>query len=322
MEPIGMALPTIAIPPNIAGAPIEERLRTAIEATISKVPSEVGQQLKQLLQPQTLAIAAGILVIWAGLHFTGVGEVADAAILVVGWIALGAAAWQGARELITFAIGVKQARTPQDIDRAADHLAKAIGLIGIQAVLSLLLHTAPKPYREPSNLSPQFWKGWWNLGAPPRSPIGRWAYRPTVRTVPSQQLDGALGVTSYWGDIEISSSLSEADAQATLLHEQVHASLTPKLYLLRDLRVQIKTQGYNRSVVLRYIEEAMAETYALLATKGLNMNALVSGVTFPVTSQGYDITLAKMGTEAAGVLLGPINVAGMTWNAWSTTRRK
>ena len=26
--------------------------------------------------------------------------------------------------------------------------------------------------------------------------------------------------------------------------------------------------------------------------------------------------MAKIGTEAAGILLGPVNVAGMTWNAW------
>ena len=311
-----MALPITAILPNIAGVSVEERLRMTIEVTTPKVAPEVGQQLKQLLQPQTLAIAAGILVIWAGLHFTGVGEVADAAILVVGWIALGAAAWQGARELVAFAIGVKQARTPQDIDRAADHLAKAIGLIGIQAVLSLLMHTAPKPYREPSNLPSKYWKGWWNLGAPPRSPAGRWAYRPTVQAVSPEQLRGALGSTSVWGDIKVSSALSEPDARITLLHEQVHAALTPKLYLLRDLRVQIKTQGYHRAVILRYIEETMAETYAMLATKGLDFNALVSGIKFPVTSQGYGITLSKVGAEARAILLGPVNVAGMTWNAW------
>ncbi len=238
-----MALPSTTMSPGVAGASIEDRLGMVFEATIAKVTPEVGRQLKQLLQPQTLAISAGILVIWAGLHFTGVGEVADAAILVVGWIAVGAAALQGARELIAFAVGVNQAKTSQDIDQAAVHLATAIGLIGVQAVLSLLLHTAPKPYREPSNLPAKYWKGWWNLGAPPVSPGGRWAYRPTIETVPAAELRGALGSTSVWGDIKVSSALSQSDARATLLHEQVHAALTPKLYALRNLRVQIKLKA-------------------------------------------------------------------------------
>lgn len=61
----------------------------------------------------------------------------------------------------------------------------------------------------------------------------------------------------------------------------------------------------------------MAETYAQLRTKGLNMNSIMTGLRFPVRNQGYTITLVKIGTEIRGVLLGPINVGGMVWNVWS-----
>lgn len=311
-----MALADAAAAVNIANLSFNERLRLTIEATIPKVGPEVGQQLKQLLDAKVLAIAGGVLVIWAGLHFTGAGEVADVALLVVGWIALGGAAWQAGRELVAFAIGVRQAKSQPDIDGAADHLASAIGLIGVQAVLTMLLHTAPKPYRTPDFVPPRFWKGWWDFGSPPMPPPGKWVYRPTVKTVPGASIDDAMGVTSVWGDIEIASELSASDARATLLHEQVHAFLTPKLTILRSLRAQIKAQAYGRSVLLRYLEEAMAETYMALRTKGLDMNALIDSVTFPVSSDWYKITAVGARAEIGSILLGPINVGGMIWNVW------
>ena len=310
-----MAVPTKTVAPDIRRLPLKERLRLTILATIPKVPSAIGAQLRQLLDPEMLAVAAGVLVIWAGLQFTGAGEVADVAILVVGWIALGGAAWQAARELIAFAVGVDRAKSPSGIDLAAQHLAAAISLIGVQAVLMMLLHTAPKPYRSPPNVPEKYWKGRWPLGAPPIGPPGKWAYEPTAKIVPSAEMrPNVMGTTSVWGDIRISSALSADDARATLLHEQVHSFLSPKLYLLRNLRAQIKLQGYGRSVLLRYIEEAMCETYAMLRTRGLDMNALVDSIKFPISSGGYTITLARMTSEAAGSLFGPVNVSGMIWN--------
>jgi hypothetical protein len=223
-------------------------------------------------------------------------------------------AWLAGKELIAFARGVNSAKSDGDLDEAADHLARAVSMIGVQAVLMLLLHTAPKPY---AHRPPGIPRGWWNFGPAPRAPSGRWFYKSTTTTVPPSRLPlGAAGVTSEWGDIEISSVLSASEARTTLLHEQVHSFLTPKLYPLRELRAQIRIQGYARSVFLRYIEEAMAETYALLRTKGLDMNALIEGITFPVTSGGYRITLRQTSKEFRGVLLGPIKVGGMVWNVW------
>lgn len=306
---------------DIGRLSLEGRLKAAIEATLPKLPRAVGRQLVQLLNPKALAVMASVVIIWAGLQFTGVGEVADVALLVVGWFAVGGVAVQGGRELVDFAVGVYRAKTSRDIDRAAAHLATAISLLGVQAVLMMLLHTAPKPYKLPGRPAPRLWKDWWDIGPPPRSRPGRWFYKPSVKVVPSNNLGGALGVTSAYGDIEISSALSEADAQATLLHEQVHAALSPKLYFLRNLRAQMMTQGYSKSVILRYLEEAMAETYSQLRTKGLDMNTLITGITFPVNAD-YGITIAKAGTEVKGILFGPITVGGMIWNVWVNRKQK
>jgi hypothetical protein len=300
---------------DIARLSYQNRLKLVIEKTLPKLPAGVAEQLKALLDPEALAIAAGIVIVWAGLHFTGVGEVADVILICTAWATLGAVAWQAGKEFIAFAADLKSAATDADLDDAADHLARAIGMIGVQALLTLLLHTAPKPYAR----SP---RGWMDFGPPPRSPTGRWSYQPSVRTVPPSALRrGVVGETTVWGDVKISSALSRSDARATLFHELVHSFLTPKLYPLRELRVQIAIQGYERSVILRYLEEALAETYALLRTKGFNMNAMIEGITFPV-GPAYDITLAKAAEEVAGVLLGPVNVGGMVWNVWLAPRQR
>jgi hypothetical protein len=132
--------------PDIARLSARDRLKLVIERTLPKLPSGVAQQLKALLEPEALAVALAIVVLWAGLHFTGIGEVADVILICTAWVTMGAVAWQAGKELIAFARGVNGGRSDADLDDAADHLARAIGLIGVQAVLTLLLHTAPKPY--------------------------------------------------------------------------------------------------------------------------------------------------------------------------------
>ncbi len=87
----------------------------------------------------------------------------------------------------------------------------------------------------------------------------------------------------------------------------------------REFRVQLALQGYGRSVFLRYLEEALAETYAQLRSRGLGMDAIIERLMFP--SSGYDITIAKARKEIQGVLLGPVNAGGMIWNVWANRKR-
>ena len=73
--------------------------------------------------------------------------------------------------------------------------------------------------------------------------------------------------------------------------------------------------AYGAKHTKPFIEEAMAETYAQLRVSGINLNSLLKGITFPLNG-GYTITVTKAGSEAAGILLGPVNVGGMVWNVW------
>ena len=87
-----------------------DRLEAVIRKAAALLPENVGHRLLALLSPKSLAVMAGIIVIWAGADFAGIGELADVVLLVAGWISVGSGAVAGARKLIAFAIATASAR--------------------------------------------------------------------------------------------------------------------------------------------------------------------------------------------------------------------
>lgn len=104
-----------------------------------------------------------------------------------------------------------------------------------------------------------------------------------------------------------------------LYHETVHRFLTPKLQIFREFRIYLKQSGYMRSYILRYLEEALAETYAHLRTNGFSKEYVLKGLAFPIGDY-YEIRVSLLGREAKGILLGPINVGGMVYNVYEGLR--
>ena len=108
------------------------------------------------------------------------------------------------------------------------------------------------------------------------------------------------------------------EIELTKFHEDFHRFLTPKLQTftwLRQARTVLKTNGYLKSYLLRYVEEALAETFAQVRAN--NWRRIFEGVKFPIGDEGY-VKVSKMGIEAAGILLGPVNVSGMWFNVYFT----
>jgi hypothetical protein len=77
---------------------------------------------------------AGVTTAWAISHFFGVGEMADAVLLVAGGVVLGASAFQVGHETMVFALTVHRAKTTAELDAAAQHFAEAVVLGGITVV--------------------------------------------------------------------------------------------------------------------------------------------------------------------------------------------
>jgi hypothetical protein len=74
--------------------------------------------------------------------------------------------------------------------------------------------------------------------------------------------------------------------------------------------------AYEKSAFLRYLEEALAESYAQLRVNGIK--GLPAGIRFPIAN-GY-VTLRAVTTEAAmGTAFGTIVVGGITYLVYLET---
>ena len=259
-----------------------EKLARAIRSAARVLPGDAGSKLEALLAPEVLAIVAAVIVIWAGSHAFGVGEAVDIMLLATGFIFLGFEAIDAMRHLVSFGSIALDAQTAADLDRAGSHLASAISIIGINTVIVLLTRGGVKAYR------------------------GR--YKPTTTGDPA--LPAGEGSTNKYGDIIYSTRGAATDQALVLYHEQVHSFLSPKLKLFRELRADLGMTAYQKSYFLKYLEEALAESYAQMRVNGLK--GLPAGIRFPIAN-GY-VTLRAVLTEAAaGAAFGTISVGGIVF---------
>jgi hypothetical protein len=290
-----------------------EKIQEAIRRSARLLPHDVAQQLEAILSPASLAVMGATIAAWAVSHAFGVGEVADVALLAIGLGFCGWGVFDGFRDLTRFVNAAVHAGSQQDLDQAASYFARAVTEIGVNLVMAILLR---KPVRSLgaamkdggyANLS--FRPDYSNLnfrpgleGVEPPPPPG---VKPAVTTAELEP--GVAGVTSSYGDITLDWKLSPEEQRLTLDHERVHAFLSPRFGPLRQIRARLAMSGYSRSILLRYVEEAAAETYAQVRASGIR--GVITGITFPIQN-GY-ITVTQINV-AQGVFLGIIIVDGHT----------
>lgn len=275
-----------------------ERIRESIIRSKNHLPSAVGHQLDALLTAESLAILAGTLTVWAGSHFFGVGEIVDVGLLLVGAFFVGWSITDVARDLLDFALKSVNARSDADIDRAAQSLARAIITGGLTAVMALLLKRSATSVQNTRGASV-------GAAARPRQPgllsvgtdsqAGKLVRRPTVTGDPT--LPAGEGVTTAFGDVTYSTAGSATAQQLVRVHELVHSFLSPRLGIFRTFRARLAMSAYSRSVILTYLEEALAESIAQTSTFGLV--GLLRGIRFPIAN-GY-VTLSQLACEGAEI---------------------
>ena len=221
------------------------RIGLLLKLTLPKVPAEAGAQLRQLMTPAALHIIEAVVVLWGMSHFFGFGEVFDALILVTGVAALGADAVHAAQLAMGAFIEASRAQTATAISEAADDLAKAISIVGVDMLATLLFRWKRPNLPNPAKIA--------DFPRAPELAPGVWRYTPTVERYPFPSSYGRLqrsyGFADAYGNIHIN----------TLFHEQFHALLRPKLDILRRLRAKWTTGSYNNSYLTRFVEEALCE---------------------------------------------------------------
>lgn len=273
----------------------QDKIAEAIRRSLPMLPSEARHQVEAMLTPTSLAIIAGTLIVWAGSHFFGVGEIVDIILLVVGFFAVGLSVISGAQELYRFATTAVNAQTESDLNQAARHFAAAVNILGIAVISAVLLRSSARSVAARGR--PQV-RPMPRVGTPPLPGV-----RPTI-TRPFRLPSGALGETDVWGNITVARNQTLTEQRLTLYHEWVHSVLSPRIGPLRALRARLNMSAYLRSALLKYLEEAMAESYAQLRVYGLQQ--ILVGIRFPLAG-GY-VTVSQLATE--GVAIGNIVIGG------------
>jgi hypothetical protein len=281
-----------------------DRLAEVLKRSKKNFGPDIGNAIDSLLSPANLTIMAGMLVVWAGSHFFGVGEIVDVLLLIVGAFTIGWSITDVAEDLYNFADHTINAKSEADLDRAAQAFSHAVVLAGITVIMAILLRKSVKEIQlarganvmdamRPRN------PGLPRFGADPEA--GRLWSRAGISSDPS--LPAGQGSTSPFGEVRLSSAGTAAEQALVRAHELVHRFLTPRFGVLRTFRVQLRMSAYLRSAFLKYLEEAIAETVAQLRVNGFS--GLLEGVKFPVANGYVSITDlmsegAAIGTIAAG----------------------
>lgn len=305
---------------HVALWPTTMKVEAAVRSAAQRLPGNVGNALLQLVEPQALATMLGVLTLWSGSHFLGVGEIADVVLLTLGWLAVGGAVFEAASNLYNFATKALSASSNDDIQAAGAHLATAVTLLGVQTALALLTRSGPKTtFRSPYKAKPLGSLS--QMGKLPKSP-GLF-YKPKIRfrkdKLAGQGGTSAAGDTWMGRDHYGAGNAAAQEVRKAAYHEAMHRFLTPKLQIFREFRVYLKQSGYSKSYILRYLEEALCETWGQLRGSGFGKDEILAGLRFPLGTK-YEITVTLLGEEVKGILLGPITVGGMIYNVYQGER--
>lgn len=125
---------------SVSGKSAPDKLIAAAAASIDHVDDAIQAEVRQLLQPEALAVMAGVIATWAGLHAVGgpVALAADGVLIGAASVGLGLEAIQAGKELFAYVAKASQAETPEQIEEAAQHFATFVGIVGVEVVTTLV----------------------------------------------------------------------------------------------------------------------------------------------------------------------------------------
>lgn len=296
---------------DVAAMSSSEKLAESLRRSLPHLGPGLREEVAKLLSPEALVVMVAVISAWVAAHFIGVGEAVDIILCVVGAFTIGLAVFDGVEEVWEFADGAFSARSSWDLDEAGKHFAKAVSILGVQAVLAILFKNRPRSYKGTAV----------ELGAPPSAAGSFMVPKPGLTSTRSRS--AGFGYTTAWGEIVISRLGSRADRRLAALHESVHRLLTPRLILLRSFRIRNRTTSYERSAFSKFLEEAVAETVAQVSVNGFR--SVFRGISFPVAERYVSLlrtdgNLRPFLPEVGGLVAGGFLMGGMAFEIWDTPR--
>jgi hypothetical protein len=281
-----------------------DKVRESIVRSKKYMPAALAAQLDALLSVENLALLTATVVIWAGSHVFGVGEVVDVGLLLLGAFFIGWSIEGVVRDLVFFGTTAIRAQGEADLDSAGQAFASAVITAGITAVMAILLRRSAKQLqitRGPTLAEVTRVKSAGLVNVEADTQAGQLWRKPTLTGDPS--LPAGHGETWWYGDASYSTAGSAAEQDLARIHEMVHSFLRPRFRYLRQFRARLNASAYWRSAILRYLEEGLAETIAQLSVRGLA--GLMTGLRFPIRNGYLSIQqLVCEGAEIGNIMVG------------------
>lgn len=125
-----------------------EKLLRAVRRSLPKLPPEVREKVLAILTRKALGTLAALAAVDIGAHWIGIGGAVDVVLILWGVWTLGPEALVVAKDLHQFFTTATHAQTERDVDLAADCFARAISIIGVDALEAILLHKGFKAVHE------------------------------------------------------------------------------------------------------------------------------------------------------------------------------
>ena len=261
---------------------LEERFTKVLEQTLPKLSGSIYNEFAQIVSPASIAMIVGGLVVWVGSHAVfGAGLIVDciaALFFCVGIIATGAELTRAASEFIEFMRNAVYGQNKVCIQRASQHLANFVSMVGVGVLIALITRQA-KPVKrvDPKTLPP-------SKQLPPPTP-------KSATAQPRAPITGGLA--------RIATSLAECAQKAGMV--------------LSDAKIIAEVVRSQRKIILvRFTNRASTKWLAKgFPAKPISIKAKTNADGFVIARTPVDVAKAdKAGYFIVGDDLIPRNAVG------------
>jgi hypothetical protein len=117
---------------------LKQRFMEMVKLAPNHMAPELAAQFRAMLTPSAIAGVAATFTALAVSQAFGIGEVVDLILLVVGAFVAGMAVFPAAENIVECVKTTVRAKTPADLERAADYLAQAIAILRVVVFFALI----------------------------------------------------------------------------------------------------------------------------------------------------------------------------------------
>jgi hypothetical protein len=280
---------------QVAMMTTDEKLTERLRRSLKYMPADVAKEISDFFSAPAIAVMLTTLVAWGVAHVVAIGEIADLILVIVGFAAVGWSVITVAKELMTFINACANAKTEMELEDGAKHFASAVAMVGVQVMMAILLRKPARSLKQKGMLNVLKEKP--SLIKEPLPPPGRLPFRFTAK------LPEGKGYTDWYGYIRIAVFGTDDLKWAVTLHEKMHSFLRPKLAPLRELRAGFASSAYNRSAIMKYLEEVFAECYSICEREGYSWSNIEQALDFPIANRYVTVTQLVTEGEAVGTVV-------------------